>query len=178
MWIATRFGFFSVVCARKSRTSHEINPDIFMVRVRRRQHLEALLAAVPKLALPGEIMATVGTDYPFRLFVSKKKWIETMVELSEDIDYGNFKNEAHKFADHKYDAFLGSTWSLGLRLEDGRRNYLDQTIVGTEPEEEPVEEDLTETFDALSAALESYDAKKKTNGRHRRKAAGAKGRGR
>lgn len=173
MWIATRYGFFSVVCARKSVTSREINPDIVMVRARRRQHLEALIAGVPKLAVPGEIMVTAGTDYPFRLFVSKKKWTDALVELSEDIDYGNFKNEAHKLSDSKYDGFLGGTWSLGLRMEDRHRTILDEPIDFSEPELEPPH-DIDEMLAELDRISRPKIPKTGPDGRHRRKAAAQK----
>lgn len=170
MWIATRYGFFSVVCARKSVSSREINPDMLMVRARRRAHLQALIDAVPEIAVSGEIMQSAGTDYPFRLFVSKTRWTAIMTKLVEDLDYGNFKNEAHKLHDTKYDAFLGATWSLGLRLEDRGRTIIDEPIDLTEPDEEPPH-DIDEMLAELEELTRLKVPKTGPDGRHRRKAA-------
>ncbi len=173
MWIATRYGFFSVVCARKSVTSREINPEMLMVRARRRQHLESLITAMPDIAVRGEIMQSAGTDYPFRIFVSKTRWTTIMTKLVDDLDYGNFKNEAHKLNDVKYDAFLGATWSLGLRLEDRGRSYLDEPVDLTEPDEEPPH-DIDEMLAELQEMTQLKIPKTGTDGRHRKAAQKAK----
>jgi hypothetical protein len=51
MWIFTRYGFFSAVCAREGDGAHgrPIDPDRIMVRARLRDHLERLIAAFPEL---------------------------------------------------------------------------------------------------------------------------------
>lgn len=54
MWIFTRHGFFSVVCARKEQggPGEAIDPDLLMVRARTRHHLKALnLGRHPKAAI-------------------------------------------------------------------------------------------------------------------------------
>ena len=40
-----------------------------------------------------EILETAGTDYAFRLFVSKPAWTQVLAGLAEETDYDNFKSE-------------------------------------------------------------------------------------
>ncbi len=44
VWLFTKYGFYSVVCARQGDGSHSqpVDPDRIMVRARVRRHLEAL----------------------------------------------------------------------------------------------------------------------------------------
>jgi hypothetical protein len=44
MWLFTKYGFYSAVCARQGDGSHgqPVDPNRIMVRARMRQHLEAL----------------------------------------------------------------------------------------------------------------------------------------
>jgi len=73
MWIFTKQGFFSAVCARKGNGKHgqPVDPDRIMVRARVRGHLEALMKRFPDLLGESEIQEFVGTDYAFRVFVQK-----------------------------------------------------------------------------------------------------------
>ena len=128
MWLCTRYGFFSVVCARRSAGPRaRIDPSRFMLRARSRKHLEALKAASPYLRdLP--IVESSATDYPFRIFVMKGIFASVVAGLVDEIDYDNFKSEAHSLEDEKFDSFLMKTWSNGLELEDrSRRPTAEQT---------------------------------------------------
>jgi hypothetical protein len=77
MWLFTKHGFFSAVCARKGKGRHgqPIDPDRIMVRARLRSHLKALKERFPNLLGGCEILETAGTDYAFRLFVPKSAWV-------------------------------------------------------------------------------------------------------
>ena len=57
MWIFTKYGFFSAVCARRGDGNHgqPIDSDRIMVRARVRGHLEALMKRFPDLLGPCEI---------------------------------------------------------------------------------------------------------------------------
>jgi len=100
MWIFTKHGFFSAVCAREGDGRHgqPVDPNRIMVRARVRGHLEALKQRFPDLLGDCEIQEFVGTDYAFRLFINKAVWIEVVAALAEEIDYDNFKSKA---ADHQ-----------------------------------------------------------------------------
>jgi hypothetical protein len=93
MWIFTKHGFFSAVCARKGSGKHgqPVDLDRIMVRGRLRSHLEALEERFPELLGKSEIQESSGTDYAFRLFVPKSTWTQVLAGLAEETDYDNFK---------------------------------------------------------------------------------------
>ena len=49
MWIFTKYGFYSAVCARQGdgKKHQPVDPDRIMVRARARQHLDNLVARFP-----------------------------------------------------------------------------------------------------------------------------------
>ncbi len=91
MWIMSQHGFYSIV-------QHNAEPDTFLVRARVRQDLVNLQALVP---LAGEIVSYAGSDYPYRVFVSRNEVAAIMARLGETIDYPNFKNHIHSLPDQK-----------------------------------------------------------------------------
>src|SRR5271163_1087077 len=95
MWLFTKHGFFSAVCARQGDGKHgePIDTDRIMVRARVRRHLEALKERFPDLLGECEIQESVATDYAYRLFVPKSEWTQAVAGLAEETDYDNFKSE-------------------------------------------------------------------------------------
>ena len=90
MWIATKYGWFSMVRAHDGIR--------FMVRARRKSHLEELIYAMDFLKVSNtQIVETVHTDYKFRIFITEAQLKMIMLEMVEDLDYSNFKNEAKEF---------------------------------------------------------------------------------
>lgn len=80
------------------------------VRARVRSHLESLLKDYPDLNV--EILDTPGRDYACRIVVPKGVWATVMLELTQDIDYENFKGRVgHK--DEAYADWLGRVWGIG-----------------------------------------------------------------
>lgn len=122
MWIFTKYGFFSVVCARKGDGKHgqPIDPDRIMVRSRLRRHLRLLQERFPDLIGQCEIQKNTGTDYAFRLFVPKNEWVHVLARLAEETNYDNFKSEV---ADHlgaagsAYENSLTDVWSVMYKLQ-------------------------------------------------------------
>ncbi len=122
MWIFTKHGFFSAVCARKGNGKHgqPVDPDRMMVRGRVRSHLEALKGRFPELLGQCEIQESVGTDYAYRLFIEKSGWVQVLARLAEETDYDNFKSEV---ADHQgvagaaYEKALHEVWYVMNRLQ-------------------------------------------------------------
>lgn len=92
MWLYTKYGFYSVVCARagKGRKTDPIDLSRLMVRARTRAHLKNLIERFPLLN-HCPISANIGTDYPFRIFVPKTMWSSVLLELGMEVDYDNFK---------------------------------------------------------------------------------------
>lgn len=122
MWIFTRYGFFSAVCARKGNGGHSkpVDPDRIMVRARIRGHLEALKERFPDLLGDCEILESAGTDYAFRLFMQKAAWVEIIAGLAEETDYDNFKSEVAKNqrrAGAAYEHSLHEVWSVMHKLQ-------------------------------------------------------------
>jgi hypothetical protein len=122
MWIFTKHGFFSTVCARQGDGGHSqpVDPDLMMVRARVRSHLEALKRRFPDLLVDCEIQASTGTDYAFRLFVPKAAWVQVLSALADEVDYDNFKSEVAKHqsrAGAEYEHALRDVWSVMHRLQ-------------------------------------------------------------
>lgn len=122
MWIFTKYGFFSSVCARQGNGNHSqpIDFERIMVRVRVRGHLEALKARFPDLIGQCEIQETTETDYAYRLFVKKGAWTQVVAGLAEETDYDNFKSEVARYqgsAGAAYEDALHKVWSVMNRLQ-------------------------------------------------------------
>ena len=126
MWIFTRYGFFSTVCARQGNGAYgnAVDLDRVMVRARRREHLEALLERFREtVAAPTEIHESDHTDYRFRIFLPKAVWSEILGELGNDLDYDNFKDAAHSQLDgtpdgRLYTSALGEVWQKMWGIQD------------------------------------------------------------
>ena len=122
MWLFTRYGFYSAVCARQGSGKHgePVDPNRIMVRARTRKHLETLQKQFRALIGGCEIQDDVGTDYPFRFFVEKAVWSQVVVGLSEELDYDNFKSEVARFLGEDgadYERALHKVWSVMARLQ-------------------------------------------------------------
>lgn len=124
MWLFTKYGFFSAVCARQGdgRHSHPVDPGRIMVRARISEHLEALKARFPDLLGGCKIEEFPGSDYAYRIFTDKAVWSQVLVGLNEELDYDNFKSEVNKFQGPKgavYEHALHQVWSVMRRLQAG-----------------------------------------------------------
>lgn len=122
MWLFTKLGFFSAVCARQGRGSHDepIDRDRIMVRARVREHLEALRQRFAQRMANCEIHESPKADYAFRVFLPKSDWPWILSELANDIDYDNFKSAVaeHQGGDGQpYEKSLHEVWSVMHRLQ-------------------------------------------------------------
>ncbi len=90
MWIFTRYGFYSVVCARNG--DGVVDPGNVWVRARAERHLVDLKARFPVLAeVP--VAFTPEADYSFRLVIAKATWADILTQLGMELDWTNFRNE-------------------------------------------------------------------------------------
>lgn len=126
MWIFTKYGFFSAVCARQGEGQYNqpVDPDRIMVRGRLRNHLEALKKRFPDLLGECEIQESAGTDYAFRLFVQKSAWMQIVSGLAEETNYDNFKSEVARHQGRSgatYEHSLHDVWSVMNRLQKHER---------------------------------------------------------
>jgi len=122
MWLFTKHGFFSAVCARQGSGKHgqPVDPSRIMVRARVRSQLEALQSRFPDQLVGCEILDSGGTDYAYRLFIAKPAWMQVVAELAEETDYDNFKSEVARHqgkAGAAYEHALHDVWSVMSRLQ-------------------------------------------------------------
>jgi len=94
MWVFTKYGFFSAVCARQGHGEYgqPVDTDRIMVRARVRTHLEGLRERFPELLEDCEILESAHTDYACRIFIAKSIWSEVLAALADETDYDNFKS--------------------------------------------------------------------------------------
>jgi hypothetical protein len=119
MWLFTRYGFYSIACARKPDNS--IDQDLLMIRVRRRDHLESLQQRFPALA-GSEIVTLPNRDYRYRIIVRKGMWVGIVTELAQEQDWSNFKNEVARHQGARgldYVDALHEVWRVMLALQRG-----------------------------------------------------------
>ena len=89
MWLCTQQGFFSIVQKQKNE---------FHIRARKRRDLDNL----SKLGgYQWQIIRTDQADYRFRVVVNQATVTSVLLNLSEDIDYDNFKSRIHDLPDQK-----------------------------------------------------------------------------
>jgi hypothetical protein len=122
MWIFTKHGFFSAVCARQGDGKHRepVDKDRIMVRARIRSHLEALKKRFADLLGECAIQESAGTDYTYRLFVPKTAWTKVLAGLAEETDYDNFKSEVARHQGRggaAYEHSLHEVWSVMHKLQ-------------------------------------------------------------
>jgi hypothetical protein len=122
MWLFTKHGFYSAVCARRGDGKHgqPVDPDRIMVRARIRGHLKALKNRFSDLLGQSEIQEFAGTDYAFRIFVDKPVWSQVLSGLAEETDYDNFKSAVARHqgrAGAAYEHSLHEVWSVMNKLQ-------------------------------------------------------------
>ena len=122
MWLFTKYGFYSTVCARQGDGSHgqPVDPDRIMVRARVRDHLEALKERFSELLADCEIKENAGTDYAFRIFVDRVVWSQVLLGLYDDMDYDNFKSAVARHQGNEgaaYEHSLHEVWSEMYKLQ-------------------------------------------------------------
>jgi len=101
MWICLNDAFVSIVAKRG-------DPDLLVVRARRRGHLNKLF--------PGcKPIETAHTDYRYRVLVDRHRAIEAVAERLRKLAYPNFKNSVRDRALH--DLYLGF-WGAAARFQD------------------------------------------------------------
>jgi hypothetical protein len=122
MWVFTKYGFFSAVCARQGSGKHgqPVDTNRIMVRARVRAHLESLKKRFGHLLGQCEVQEFAGSDYAFRIFVAKPVWSQVLAELAEETDYDNFKSEVARHqgkAGCAYEHCLHEVWSVMYKLQ-------------------------------------------------------------
>lgn len=108
MWLFSRYGFFSVVCAKRGgRMGTVVDRQRVAVRARLKKHLKALLDRFANELGCCKIIEDRQADYRYRIIVLKSSWAWVAQELVKEMNYSNFKNEVK---DHDYHEILMDVW--------------------------------------------------------------------
>ena len=100
MWACFNNAFVSAVQDKNKK-------DGLVIRARRRDHLE-------KLFPEDKVIVNGGTDYKYRVYVSKEKYAELVKNAILGIDYGNFKNSVRD--DDLHDLYNGF-WYMHYKMQ-------------------------------------------------------------
>ncbi len=112
MWIASKFGIFSIV--QKQPRAKGL-PAVYHVRARLRQDLENLLKGS---GLRNEIEEWARADYRYRFICGEADVAQVMACLASTLDYDNFKSKIGRTPDQKskLDAYH-EIWSVMAELQ-------------------------------------------------------------
>ena len=110
MWIVTDRGFFSVV--------DKGEPEGFLcVRARVREDIENLCRLESMTAYADSIEESGFSDYRFRIHVKREDWVRAAADLSEQIDYDNFKNAVASRQGYERASVYSKVWSVLFGLQ-------------------------------------------------------------
>ena len=108
MWIFTELGFFSIV------KSYD-NDNEFLIRSRTKEDLERL---INRYGLQTQILHNAGTDYAYRIILSKFGCGSLMMHITCDIDYENFKTRCHFTLGKERAHALSIIWRIMLNFQE------------------------------------------------------------
>lgn len=109
MWLFCKSGYFSAV-------KHNAKPNTILLRARVEGDLERLAEAHE---IDMRIEHTPEADYAFRAELPAVEWTRVVMEESDAIDYGNFKNAVHD-GTARDDAYM-EVWCSMRNLQDEYR---------------------------------------------------------
>lgn len=117
MWVFNTDGFFSASLKPSDK-------NFIQLRSRKKKDLENVLKALDQNI---EIHEYSGSDYRYRIFLTKEQFLEYMISSAKNIDYSNFKDAVHKkdmeryldkkALDEKMDAYF-NVWRIMYRYQD------------------------------------------------------------
>jgi hypothetical protein len=157
MWLFTKYGFISAVCARKGEgKSIEIQPDLIMVRARLKEHLENLMESFPQIEWlnaddpkqaaknppTDAIRESKANDYRFRAYLSRSEFGNFMACLALDVSYGNFKSEVRRVdGPSAYEHSLHRVWGVmyGVQCAAYGSGIYSRTREAVEPDEPEID---------------------------------------
>jgi hypothetical protein len=108
MWIMTQHGFVSAV--KKKET------DAFLtLRARDARSLAEVCYLLGKTPAE-EIMSHLGSDYPYRIFLSPGEFVRYLSAEVEELDYSNFKDQITKTRGMVWHDALMDVWVAMLAV--------------------------------------------------------------
>ena len=96
MWLFTRWGFYSIACARQGNdgsTGNEIDSHSLVIEAFDEQHLTALKSHLPDLIGNCFIKKVADSEFRFHMIVDKNIWSQVMLSLSQELNYDDFREE-------------------------------------------------------------------------------------
>jgi len=107
MWIASKFGFFSIV---KDISTNQ-NVHIWMVRARVKSDIENVADLLE--IEHGDIIESDDSDYQYRILVNLPQLEDLMSEFAVNVDYPNFKDMIAETDDQMSKVpFYTRVWSM------------------------------------------------------------------
>ena len=116
MWLFTKDGFFSVV----EKPIDKVFGHTLTIRSRAKKDLELMLKTIGSGAI---IDGDGGTDYQWRVRVTRAEWKEYLLLSVNDLNYENFKHEVQEKDKLRADVYL-SIWRDLLRIADKVRRRI------------------------------------------------------
>lgn len=108
MWLFTKRGFFSAVCARQGNGSYTqpVDPTASWSAPASSRTSTRSRRTSPTCS------AAASTDYAYRIFVAKVAWSRVVAALADELDYDNFKSEVATYQgragrEHERIRFMG-----------------------------------------------------------------------
>jgi hypothetical protein len=115
MWLAAKFGWFSIVVDLERE-------DRMLIRARCRADIFNLFEANQDFASLERPNSDESRDYRWRMSIGRADWVQLAARLAETVDYSNFKNAVHDQPDqlNKGRAYL-SIWRVmhDVQLAEG-----------------------------------------------------------
>ena len=90
MWIASKYGFFSIV---------QKDTDRYVIRAQVRQDIENLLQVCE---LDAKVSAWSTMNYRYQITISADEWFKVTCELAQNLDYKNFKTWIAHLPDQRH----------------------------------------------------------------------------
>ena len=109
MWIFTQYGFVSAVDNKQV-------PGKLAVRARDKEALEIL-----SIATGAEIQEFKGTDYEYRVHVTREDFTKWLTMHVETLDYSNFKSRIWASRGEVYHDACSDVWGAMLQVSDKRK---------------------------------------------------------
>lgn len=109
-WFFFSNGFVSIVADRD-------HTERLLVRARNEDHLLAFVGDDP--GQRAQVITTPAADYLYRVFLPREFVVRRVSELTEAIDYTNFKNSIQD--SHYHDAALAVWFSMNSYQQQGQQ---------------------------------------------------------
>ena len=159
MWIFTKYGAYSVVCAKQGEgePGQPIDLDRVMVRARVCQHLEILKERFAAELGNCSIKTYAKSDYRHRIFVDKVVWAKVVSCLVMETDYGNFKKTAADFQGNTGSDYLHALHNIWGTMYDLQGKAEKKQAAGsskTEIPSSPGDVEVSGTLEAVEFMLE------------------------